>query len=412
MKKINRKILIIGKDFYPDFIGVSKYTTEMAEWLAEKCSDLRVITSYPYYPEWRNKYYKGNYRYLRENSRNVKIYRCPIYIPHKPTGLKRIIHSISFAISSTPIAFYQIIFHRPSRIILIAPTIASALLPLLLSKLIRIKTIMHVQDLEIDLALELKFVSHKFSPLLKFLEGFILNLPNSVSTISSRMMKKIEIIRRDKTNNFLFPNWVNNELIFPSIQARSSFRNEYGIKSDDFVLLYSGNLAEKQGIENLLNIGVSISSIDNAKMLIFGDGPSKAFIDKEIKKKKLNKVLSFPLVPTEKLNGLLNSADLHIVLQKEGIDDYILPSKITNILAIGGEIFVTGSSNSEIGELIEKYPGIVNLYKASQISNMTKAIIAKILSHREYKLNNIAFQFAESNLHKEKILNEFFERIH
>ena len=40
-------------------------------------------------------------------------------------------------------------------------------------------------------------------------------------------------------------------------------------------------------------------------------------------------------VKSSKLNQLLNSADLHIVLQKE-IDNYILPSKLTNIFGVGG----------------------------------------------------------------------------
>ena len=41
-------------------------------------------------------------------------------------------------------------------------------------------------------------------------------------------------------------------------------------------------------------------------------------------------------VKSSKLNQLLNSADLHIVLQKEEIDNYILPSKLTNIFGVGG----------------------------------------------------------------------------
>ena len=47
------KIIIYGINYYPELTGIGKYTGEMAEYIASKGHDVRVITAPPYYPEWK-----------------------------------------------------------------------------------------------------------------------------------------------------------------------------------------------------------------------------------------------------------------------------------------------------------------------------------------------------------------------
>jgi colanic acid biosynthesis glycosyl transferase WcaI len=47
------RILIYGINYAPELTGIGKYSSEMAEWLAEQGHEVVVTTALPYYPEWQ-----------------------------------------------------------------------------------------------------------------------------------------------------------------------------------------------------------------------------------------------------------------------------------------------------------------------------------------------------------------------
>jgi len=57
------------------------------------------------------------------------------------------------------------------------------------------------------------------------------------------------------------------------------------------------------------------------------------------------------LQPLDKLPAMLSAADIHLVIQKAGAADLVLPSKLTNILAVGGVAIVTAEEDTELGQL-------------------------------------------------------------
>src|SRR5690606_14696899 len=110
------RILLIGGNFAPEPTGIGKYSGEMMQWLAANGHDCTVVTSYPYYPQWRvqEPYVKSRSWYRKEllpvhgainGSGKLKVYRCPQYVPARPSGAKRILLDFSFAAS----AFFKLI---------------------------------------------------------------------------------------------------------------------------------------------------------------------------------------------------------------------------------------------------------------------------------------------------------------
>ena len=152
------KILIYGLHFKPDLIGIGKYTGEMADWLFEHGYDIRVITAPHFYPEW--KLDKNIWNYKKEIFPYI-IWRCPIYVPKYPNGITRILHSLSFAISSIPILLRNLLW-KPNIVLSIEPPFLISPLTLLFSLLIQSKSILHIQDLEIDAAYSLNFLKKEF----------------------------------------------------------------------------------------------------------------------------------------------------------------------------------------------------------------------------------------------------------
>ncbi len=97
------RILVYEIHYSPQVTSTGKYTGEMAEWLAAQGHEVRVITAPPYYPEWRVRKGYSARRYMCEELDGVDVWRCPVWIPTHPTGLKRVLHNASFAASSLPV---------------------------------------------------------------------------------------------------------------------------------------------------------------------------------------------------------------------------------------------------------------------------------------------------------------------
>ncbi len=49
--------------------------------------------------------------------------------------------------------------------------------------------------------------------------------------------------------------------------------------------------------------------------------------------------------------------DCHLVVQKHGAADAVLPSKLTNILAVGGNAVITAEAHTELGAALRNLSG-------------------------------------------------------
>src|ERR1700751_4147370 len=109
------RILIHGLNFCPEVTGTGRSTGEMASYLASQGHQVRVVTAPPYYPEWRVrpgysawKYSTNLNGYAREN---LGVIRCPLWVPKTQSGLRRLLHLASFAMSSWPALLGHVLWH-------------------------------------------------------------------------------------------------------------------------------------------------------------------------------------------------------------------------------------------------------------------------------------------------------------
>ena len=155
------RILIYGINFSPELTGIGKYSGEMAHWLANQEHEVLVITTPPYYPEWSiSDKYKNFFSFKKTKS--LSIIRCPLYVPKKPTIIKRLIHLASFSISS----FFPMIgsvFWKPDIIIQVVPTLFCSIQTLFVAKLVGARSIVHVQDYEVDAMFDLSIAKTSLS---------------------------------------------------------------------------------------------------------------------------------------------------------------------------------------------------------------------------------------------------------
>ena len=346
------KLLLYSLNYAPEPVGIGKYSGELAEWLAAQGHEVRVITAVPYFPQWRAR----DNRYRREQRQLVSVLRCPLWVPRRPSGLTRLLHLASFAISSLPVLIGQWRW-RPELVLTVAPAFFCAPGTLLLAKLCgsRTRSWLHIQDFELDAAFELGLLKGRWlRSLAERWERGTLRGFDRVSTISAAMRRHAVQKGVAEEQAVLLPNWVNLNVIQPQMEearANNPYRQELGIGPEQRVLLYSGSMNKKQGLELLVEAMQRLADLPDLVWLLAGEGPSKAQL--EAATATMDQVRILPLQPAERLNDWLNLADVHLLPQKAGAADLVLPSKLLGILASGRPLVASSPAGSELGQLAE-----------------------------------------------------------
>lgn len=399
------RILIYGINFTPELTGIGKYTGEMVDWLNERGHSIKIITAKPYYPQWKvsDAYKKGFWK--SERNGHVVINRTPMYVPSKPDSIKRILHELSFQINSIPYWFGTFFQKKYDVVICVTPAFHLGFFPLFYSKLRRSKFWTHIQDLQVDAAKELKMINNEVALNVMFgLENFLLRNSNVISSISKGMIDKIKRKNIANTPVLNFPNWVDNNVVYPLSKAES-LRSTLGFSQDDIILLYSGNLGEKQGLEILIHVASRFSLNEKIKFVICGSGGNKHVLESLAKDAELKNLFFLPLQAYEDLSKLLAIADVHLILQKKSASDLVMPSKLTGILACGGLAIVSAEENTSLYDVIyENKLGI--LIEPESVDTLEDGI-KHALSSSNDELKKNALTYARKYLDKDVILAQF-----
>jgi len=386
----------------------------MMDWLSAQNCRCGVVTSFPHYPQWkiRSSYKNKSFWYLRErkkflSSPPIDIYRCPHYIPSVPTGGKRILSDFTYFVS----AFFQVIrllFRRKyDYVLVVSPPLPVGLLGLLYGKVKKAKFIYHVQDLQIDAAINLGLIKSKsLIRLIYSMERYILSNADFVSTISDGMVREL----KNKFNRdvILFPNWADSKVFF-QISDKTAIAAKFGYDEEDQIVLYSGAIGEKQGLINMLKSAKALEKSNRIKFLICGSGPYKDALMESAKEMNISNVQFLPLQSASSFNELLNLASIHLVLQKRSDSELFMPSKLTTILSVGGLVIVTAEENTNLFRLVtENNMGFV--IEPENYLLLTRTI-EMAANGDKINIKRNALRYASIYLDMNKVLSDYFSKI-
>jgi colanic acid biosynthesis glycosyl transferase WcaI len=349
---LQTKVLIYGMNYAPEMAGVGRYTGELGQYLASLGHDVTVITTPPHYPGWVLQKGQAGNRWSKEIVAGARVYRCPLYLNPDMSGLKRLMAPLSFAISSAPIALAQAIWRRPKVVVAIEPTVLVAPIALLAAKLVGARTVLHVQDLEIDAAFAVGHLKRGGGLLPRLADNFekaVMRRFDRVITIAHAMAARIaeKGVAPDKIR--YFRNWVDLDRVKPVPKARA-YREELGIDYDDFVVLYSGNIGAKQGVRLLIEAAQALARFPKIVFLIAGEGPMRREAERAAAQLPNIRVLDFQ--PEERFSDFLGVADVHVLPQERETADLLLPSKLGGMLASGRRIIATADRGTELADFL------------------------------------------------------------
>ena len=397
------RVLIYSANFLPEQVGIGKYSGEMAQWLAAQGHEVRVITAPPYYPQWQ---VRAGYRwppYRRERLPGITIWRAPLWVPKKPNGPRRILHLLSFALTSLPLVLCHALW-RPQLVITVAPALLCAPGGWLAARLSGAMAWLHVQDFEIDVAFRLGLLKSKpLQSLALGLERWMLRRFNSVSSISHRMVDRLVAkgVARERTR--YFPNWVDIAHIGPFCSS-PNYRRELGIDPKTLVVLYSGTLAAKQGLLVIPQVAALLAHRRDILFVICGEGALQGEL--ESRTRQLANVRLLPLQPFERLGELLTMADIHLLPQSSDAADLVLPSKLSGMLASGRPVVATCAPGTELASVVSQC-GVITT--PEDPDHLASAILQLTSDHTLMaELGQRARAWAERHLERDAVLGGMF----
>lgn len=404
------KLLLNSLNYSPELTGIGKYNGEMCPELVKRGVDVNAIVAPPYYPEWEVHSGFSQWTYKRINDNGVNITRCPLYVPKNVTTLKRLVHLCSFAFTSG-LALISNVFSKPDVILVVQPSLFCAPIALLTAKLTGAKSVMHIQDYEIDAMFGLGMVGEgKITNFVKSTESWLMRRFDAISTISYSMIENAKLKGVNENNIIYFPNWSDTEFVTPETSG-TQLKYEWGFLPTDKIVLYAGNIGNKQGLEIVLEAAKHFANQPDIKFVLVGAGAYVETLKQLAKEQQLSHVYFKPLQPWGKVPQMLSLADIHLVVQKKGAADAVLPSKLTNILSAGGHALVTAEQHTELGKIADNHPGIFTCVEPENPQAFI-AGITDLLEKNATSYNDVARKFAEQYLAKDKILDQFMADLH
>ena len=400
------RIFLLGINYHPELTGIGKYTGELATWLAEQNQEVIVATAPPYYPEWKVHPGYSPFRFRQENIEGVTVIRCPLWVPKRPSGMARILHLASFAISSSLAAIYAGYRYRPDLIIVIEPPLFCSPTAILLARFTKGRSWLHIQDLEVDAAFELNILkSERLRHWALRIESTLMRNFDRVSTISDAMLKRVGQKGVPLDRLVLFGNWADLTHLSPDPKAGLQFKESQNIPKNQRIALYSGNLGEKQGVEIVVEAAQLLRHRSDLTFIICGSGAAEIRL-REIAK-GLPNVIFLPLQPKEVFHQMLNAADVHLLPQRHDAADLVMPSKLTGILAVGGLVVATALQETQVGRVVQAVggyltiPGDAEAFAETVVSAIDDPMAAE-------KARRLATQYCKENLSKDIVLDRFF----
>lgn len=401
------RILYLGLNYAPEQIGIAAYSTGLCEELAARGHEVRAIVGKPYYPEWR--IYDGfrgrGARVSEENG--VRVKRVPLYVPSNPTGARRIAHHASFAASSFLPMLVEAVRMKPDIVFTEAPSLIAAPVARLAAALGGAKSWLHIQDFEVEAAFATGLVGSTgfVARAARGFERHVLRGFDQVSSISFEMCRKAEAMIGPASEVFEFRNWARIDEIKP-LGRPSVFRERWDIATRH-VALYSGNIANKQGIEILVEVARRMRHRDDLTFIICGQGPNRK--DLETLADGLPNVRFHDLQPADQLGELLGLATIHLLPQRSGAADLLLPSKLTNMLASGRPVIATAHRGTGLAREVEGCGLVTPPEDVDSLAEAIACLIDDQVLHA--RLGTNARLRAEKCWDRKAILARFFETL-
>lgn len=172
--------------------------------------------------------------------------------------------------------------------------------------------------------------------------------------MAKRLTRKVDVAAKMS----VIPPWphteppANEEQVAARLaRVGQAFRNRHGF-GDRFVVMYSGNHAIQHPLDTLLDAAARLEREPGILFVFIGGGAGKTGVERRIAEGATN-LVSLPYQPQETLEESLGAADLHVVSMGTEVVGIVHPCKIYGAMAVGRAVLFFGPRESHAGAIVE-----------------------------------------------------------
>jgi len=350
-KESTLRILVTSLIFHPDHSGIALYSSDFAFYAAEQGHEVEVITGYPFYPKWQKRKEDRYKLFSTETVKNVKIRRGYIYVPKKPTTVKRVLQEFTFLASACINMFRA---KKPDVIVSFTTPISIGYLSSLYKRIRGCKSVINVQDFQLEAADSLDMAKGSFFfSILAGMERKSYAKSELVCSISNSM-RDLLLHKKNLTASkvYLWPNWIEVASYKLDPARKGIFKKLHNIPLDKKIISYAGNVGLKQGLEIFIDLAIAYEHREDLVFMVVGEGARKAAIEQYAKDKGTKNVIMLPL--SDQYLDFLNDLDIFFLPQKKTSFDVYFPSKLLGLMAAQKMLILSADTESELYKTIHQ----------------------------------------------------------
>ncbi|MEE1747650.1 MULTISPECIES: glycosyltransferase [unclassified Streptomyces] len=320
-----RTLLVVSTNYAPELTGIGPYAAQLAEHWAGAGADTHVLTGMPHYPSWRtDPEYRGVWRVVEKRA-GVTLHRRRHYVPPRQTALRRALFEatvLGHGLLSPPAS------PPPDAVVAQIPSLAGGVIGARLAARHRVPYIPVVQDLMGAAAAQSGIRGGgRAAAVASAAERYALRSAALVGVIHETFVPRVTAYGVDPARIRTVPNWAHVRA--PSAD-RARTRARLGWSEGTPVVLHSGNMGLKQGLEVLVDAARLAPGI---RVVLMGDGNQReALLQRAAGLRNLD---ILPPAGADEFTDVLAAADVLAVTQRASVLDMSVPSKLTSYFVSG-----------------------------------------------------------------------------
>lgn len=411
---MNRKILIHSLVFSPDGVSTAYLYNDIALKFKEAGYDVVVLTTTPHYNIVDNELKKQPLKkkafgfYFESNFKGIKVKH--VYQKKYKSTVSRLFGFVYWHL----ISFILALCEKNINIILSpSPPLTIGFLNVLIAKFKGAKVIYNVQEIYPDLLIEeggLK--SGVIISFLKWMEKFVYNRSDAVTTIDQIFYDTIISRFKDKSKLHIIPNFVDTEIYKPLAKENLELNKDIFPDTDSLKIMYAGNIGIAQDWEPLIALADELKK-DNIEFFVIGEGAEKDRLINEKDLRKLDKLHIIPYQPRELMPSLLAYSDVQFIFMDPVTEGHGFPSKVYTIMACAKPLIVISGDKTPIINFLEDKDCAFLLTKRNLQNNVLKmADILRSTSYEEFeRLGKNGYMNIVSNYSKERVTEMYVKLV-
>lgn len=388
------RVLLVTTNYWPEPTGIAVYTKDLAELLQEDGFEVSVLTSLPHYPWWK---IPSEFAHLTEGvaqHESVEVIRAKHLIPPKMNALVRIRFESSLWWNLRRVSKH-LVGNDFDAVIACIPTVAAGVVGKRIAKKLGVPFGLIVQDLSGAGAKQSGLKGGALiSKIALAVEGSVLKAADSMVVVSPAMRDVVLGFGVASTKVTQITNYAARNI--ESVN-RDLARANFGWAGDDFVVIHTGNMGAKQGLENVVEAARVLGANAKVKIYLVGHGNQEANLKKACE--GLGNIAVLPAVADDQYSTLLAAADLLLVNERSTQMEMSLPSKLTSYLYSERPVIAAVPRGGATWKFLD---GVAELVEAGDPKALAKKILElKADPKRCAELADKGRLFAAKNLSSE-----------